>query len=59
MKLLESSTTFKQKEIFMKWLAIKIFAWNFLQLPIHKTIATLRIVTIEKSELTFFPATML
>ena len=38
----------------MKCLAIKIFVWNFLQLPIQKKIiATLRIVTIEKSELTF------
>ena len=36
----------------MKCPAIKFFAWNFLQLPIH-IIATLHIVTIEKSGLTF------
>ena len=41
----------------MKCLAIKIFAWNVLQLPIQKKkiiiIATLGIVTIDKHELTF------
>ena len=37
----------------MKYLATKIFAWIFLQLPIQKNIiATLRIVSIENSELT-------
>ena len=35
LKLLQSRTTFKQKGN-MKCLAIKIFAWNFLQLPIQK-----------------------
>ena len=53
MKLLQSSTVSKRKKIIMKCLAIKSFAWNFLQLPIKKKIATLRIVTIGKSELTF------
>ena len=43
---------FKQK-IIMKCLAIKIFAWDFLQTPNRKNIiATLRIVAKEKSELT-------
>ena len=36
MKLLQSSTVSKQKKIIMMCLAIKSFAWNFLQLPIKK-----------------------
>ena len=36
-KLLQSSTIFKQKKVIMKCFAIKIFAWTFLQLPIQKT----------------------
>ena len=35
-KMLQSSTIFKQKLI-MKCLVVKIFARNFLQLPIQKT----------------------
>ena len=54
LKLLQSRTTFKQNGNIMKCLAIKMFAWNFLKLPIQKNIiAILRIVTIEKSELIF------
>ena len=42
------------KEIITKCLAIKIFARDFLQLPIKKNIiATLCIVAMEKPELTF------
>ena len=46
MKLLESSKFFDAKKIIINWVAIKT--------PNSKNIiATLRIVTIEKSELTF------
>ena len=48
MKLLQSSTVFKQK-IIIRCLAIKIFAWGLLQLPV----TTLYMVTIQKSKLTF------
>ena len=42
---------FLKKKIIMKCLMIKIFAWNFLQLPVQKYNQC--IVTIEKSNLAF------
>ena len=49
-----SCAQFLKKEIIMKCLAINIFAWNFLTNANSKNIiAILRIVTTEKSELTF------
>ena len=42
------------KEIIMKYLAIKTFAWNFWMQKLNIT-ATLRIVTIAKSELALLP----
>ena len=45
---------FLNKEIIMKCLAIKFFAWTFLKLSIQKIgIASLLIVIIEKPEFVF------
>ena len=53
MKVLQSSTIFKQRNNHVKCPAIKIFARNFLQLPLEKYNCNSTHSAIEKLELTF------
>ena len=53
MKVLQSSTIFKQRNNHVKCPAIKIFTWNFLQLPLEKYNCNSTHSAIEKLELTF------